>query len=473
MIIYSYKKFKNVKVISWYKVHKKIFKLQTRIAKQLKKKNFRKVRDLQRLILKSFGTRLLASQKLISTRDINKFNRYKKNTNNLFLDSLNLNNFIQIQNYNQHKNRIEHSNDFSKLLHFQCLQFLWVLALLPINETLSEPFSYNCRLYRTQVDILRELYYIFNFTHYNWLVILKPIGFFKSRNEKWLFKNSFLERKFLNFIINNERLANSYTKKKKEIIETRGINLIKLIKSSCYYSFTEFKRQYLLKIISYESNRSKLTGLPILFYSDLILIPGEHLIHLKKTYRLIFSFLNQRGLIIQKNRFWVINLLSGFNFLGWSIKKKGGRVLITISRENVKSHQIEIKKLLKSARFLPIDKVIVRLNKKIIKWQSYYSYTPYLYKVWSEMNNYLFRQVWRWCRKRHKNKGTKWLYNRYWYYNKRNKWVFHTNMHYLKKYNLKRMKIISLPGSINIFESKNWEINRNILLMRIDNARRS
>lgn len=460
MNIYSYKKLKNIKTINWCSIYKNIFKLQTRVVKQLKKKNFRKVRDLQRLILKSFGPKLLASQKLIEKRDINKFNRYKKNTNDLFLNSLNLNSFIQIQDYNHFDAVTEYSKNFLKLLYFQFLQFLWVVALLPINETLSEPLSYNYRLYRTQVDILKELHFIFNCTYYNWLIIIKPADFFKNKNKKWLSENVFLEKKFLKFILEDKKFANSYITyyKHKEAIETKKISLIKLIKSSCFYGFTQFKKQNL--------SENELLNLPIIFYSDLIFIPGKHLIHLRRIYKFIFLFLSQRGLVIKKNRFWIINLSSGFNFLGWSIKKRKGRVIIRISRENIKAHQIDVKKFLKSARFLPIDKVIIRLNRKIISWQSYYFYTPNLHRTCSEMNHYLFWQVWRWCRKRHKNKGVKWIYNRYWYYNEKNKWVFHTNMHYLKTYKLRHIKIIHLPGSINICEIKNWTINRNILLMR-------
>ena len=474
MNIYFYQKPKNTKTINWYIIHKRVFKLQVRIVKQLKKKNFRQVRNLQRLILKNFGSKLLASQKMLNKDNIDKFNIYKSNKNSLFLNSLNLNNFIQLQKYNNSNYFKEDSKIFPKLQYFQFLQFLWVLALLPINETLSEPLSYNYRLYRIQVDVLKELYFIFNFTYYNWLMIIKPYGFFKNKNKRWLSENVFLEKKFLNFIIKNEKFATLCEKyyNHKEVIETRKISLIKLIKSSCFYGFTLFKKQNLLEIISSTITKSELLGLPIIFYNGLILIPGKNLATLRKTYKLIFQFLNQRGLLIKKNRFWIVNLLLGFNFLGWSLKKRKGRLIIKISRENIKSHQIDIKKFLKSARFLPIDKVIIKLNEKIMSWQSYYSYTPNLYKTWSEMNYYLFWQVWRWCRKRHKNKGVKWLYNRYWYNNEKNKWVFHSNMQYLKKYKLKYIKIIPLPSSINVCDIKNWKINRHILLMRVANIQK-
>ena len=470
MNIYLENKFKNSKKINWYSIHKKILKLQTRIVKQLKKRNFREVRNLQRLLLKSFGSKLLVSQKLINKKDINKFNRYKRNRNNLFLNSLNLNNFIQIKYYDIFKKDFENP---SKLLYFQFLQLLWVLALLPINETLSDPLSYNYRIYRNQVDILKELYFTFNFTDYKWLMIIKPTGFFQRKNKEWLSKNALLEKKFLEFSIESEKFA-TFSRKyynHKEVIETKKISLIKLIKSSCFYDFYQFKKQNLSEITCYTSNKDKLSSVPILFYSDLIFIPSTNLVNLKIIYRLIFQLLNQRGLVVKKNLFWINNLLYGFNFLGWSLKKEKGRITTSISRENIKSHQLDIKKFLKSARFLPIDKVIITLNKKITNWQYYYSYTPNLYKIWSEMNYYLFWQVWRWCKKRHKNKGTKWLYNRYWAYNEKKKWVFHANKQYLKKYKLKHMKIISLPSSINFCEIKNWKTHQNILLIRMTNIK--
>ena len=445
----------NLKKINWCIIQKKILKLQNRIVKQLNKKNFRSVRNLQRLLIKSYTARLLISQKLTNKNNINKFNLYKKNNNNLHLHSLNLNNFIQLQNY-------KIFNEYNQN-HLKFLNLLWVLALIPINETLSDPLSYNYRLYRTQADIVKELYSIFNFSDSKWLLIIKPAGFFKTENEKFLIKNVLLEKKILTFNLKNEKFAKFSRKyySHKEIIETKKISLIKLIRCSCFYGFKEFTEQALPEFISETINKYEISNLSIIYYSDMIFVPGNNLAKLKTAYKLIFQFLNDRGLTIKKNRLWVINLSNGFNFLGWSFKKEKNRTIISISRENIKSHQLDIKKFLKSARFLPIDKVIIKLNKKITNWQNYYSYSPNLYEIWSGMNYYLFCRVWRWCKKRHKNKGAKWLYNRYWFYNEKNKWVFHSNQQYLKKYELKYLNIISLPGSINACEIKNWKTNQN------------
>lgn len=411
---------------------------------------------------------MLVSQNFIAKSEINQFIRYKKNKNNFFLNSLNLNNFIKLQNSDNIK---KYSNYSSKLLYFKFLEILWVLAYIPINETLSDPFFYNYRLYRTQVDILKEFYSIFNYTNYKWLLIIKPTNFFKKRNKKWISKNILLEKKFLEYILRNEKFANSYRKyyNHKEVLETQKISLIKLVKSRCFHGFSHFKKNSLTKTVSI--NKNKLFNGPIIFYSDIIFIPETNSSNLKIIYKLIFQFLNQRGLVIKKNRLWIINLLYGFNFLGWSLKKENGRVVIKISRENIKSHQLDLKRFLKSARFLPIDKVIINLNKKITNWQYYYFYTNYSYEICSEMNYYLFWRVWRWCKKRHKNKGTKWVYHRYWFYNEKNKWVFHANQQYLKKYKLRRIEMVSFPGSINPCEIKNWKTIQTILLTRIVNLK--
>lgn len=451
--------------VNWYNLHRKIANLQIRIVRQLEKKNFRKVRNLQRLLIKSFGPQLLISQKMIGLNSVDKFNLYKKTRNSLFLNSLNLNNFIQSQSYGTFRRP---PGDHNGSIYYKFLELLWVLAFIPINETLSDPLSYNCRIYRTQVDILKEFSKIYHFTNYKWLLIIKPTGFFGKRNEEWLKNNILLEKKVLKLFLEEEKLAlfNRKHYKKKEILETRKISLSKLIRSACFYGFSRFRKQNLPELNFTKVSKNFFSHLPVVYYSDIIFIPGKNLITLKLIYRMIFHFLKQRGLLMKKDRIWVINLLYNFNFLGWSLKKENRKLKVTISRENIRSHQIDLKKFLKSAKYMPIDKVIILLNRKIISWQNYYSYTPHIYRTWSEMNYYIFRLVWSWCKKRHKNKGTKWVYNKYWFYNEKNKWVFHSNGHFLKKYESKTLNLITLPGSVNACKIKLWETNHNILLFR-------
>lgn len=430
----------------------------------MKKKNYRSVRNLQRLVLKNFSSRLIVSQKLIQNRSLKDFNVYKAYQNDLFLNIFNLNNYIQFE-------KIIDSKFYS--IEYQFLCMLWVLALLPVHETFQETLSYNYRLYRDHTDVLIDIMITARKPEFKWILIIKPAGFFSKKNKKWLLQNIVIEKKFLICFLNSKEFANFSIKDynyNQDLLETTKISLTKIVKNFSlqgYESFSQIIPNILEKKISFNklisTKESELYSGPIIYYNGLILIPHKNLTDLNTGYKSIFKFIDSRGLVIKKNRIWVINLNEGFNFLGWFLKKEKKKITIKISYQNIRSHKLEIKKFLKSSRFLPIDKVITRLNMKIIQWQAYYAYTQNLPRTWSEMNHYLFWRIWRWCKKRHKNKGSKWLYQKYWSCHQNQKWVFHDNQQYLKSYDFKKKKIVHLSASINACKKEDLKKIQQVL----------
>lgn len=455
------------KKVNWKSTHNNLLNLQDRIVKHIKKKNYRKVRNLQRLILKNFSSRLIVSQKIIENKNFKKFNLYKIRQKDPFLNIFNLNNYIQLENPFD-------SGLYS--VYYQFLYMLWVFALLPIQETCNEQFSYNYRLYRTHTDVLRELCLLVKKPKFKWILILKPEGFFYKPHKKWLFQNILIEKKFLMNLLSSKEFANFSIKDYKynqDLIETTKISLIKIVKNFSLQGYKSFSNTILN---SAEENKPshklitiaepKLYSGPIIYYNNLLFIPNTHLTSLNISYKSLFKFLNTRGLVIKKKRIWVLSLAEGFNFLGWFIKKEKRKLIIKISYQNIRSHKLEIKKFLKSSRFLSIDKVINRLNEKIIKWQSYYAYTPNLSRTWSELNYYLFWRIWRWCKKRHKNKGSKWLYQKYWHCYPNKKWIFHYNNQYLKSYDFTKKNMIYLDASINACNIKDLKKIQYLLFQK-------
>lgn len=467
MGLYIYHNLK--KTINWSSSYKNLLKLQSRIVKQLSKKNYRNIRNLQRLILKNFSARLIVSQKIIEAQNYKKFDLYKINRKKIFINinALDLNTYLQFEKILDLEN-----------IYYQFLSMLWVIALLPIHETCNDPFSYNYRLYRNHSDVLKELIKIMKNPKYKWVLILKPTGFFSPKNKKWLLDNLFIEKKFLIFFFKRKKLANYLVQDYKynhDQVEIIKISLTKIVKNCSLQGYGSFLNtsinnpQKVYKNSWKLSNKSKLYLDPTIYYNNLIIIPSPHLTYLNIRYKSIFEFINSHGLIIQKNRIWVLNLNQGFNFLGWFIKKSNKHIIFQISYQNIRSHKLEIKKFLKSSRYLSIDKVINQLNKKIINWQSYYAYTPTLSKIWSEMNYYLFWRIWRWCKKRHKNKGSKWLYQKYWRCSRNKKWIFHYNNQYLKPYNFQKKKIIQIPASLNACAKKDFKKINKILFQKYTN----
>ena len=105
-----------------------------------------------------------------------------------------------------------------------------------------------------------------------------------------------------------------------------------------------------------------------------------------------------------------------------------------ISYANIQNHQKELKLYLKKSANKPIDGIISKLNKKIFYWQKFYI-GPSASEA-ARMNDYLFWLIWYWLKKRHRNRGSKWLYNRYWKKSIYRKWKFSDHNQTLISYNL-------------------------------------
>lgn len=445
MTLLVYVNSKNQKIINWLNAQNQIFKIQNRIVSQVEKKNFRNARNLQRLLLKSLSARLIASQKILEIECFKDFTLYQIKKKQPFPRVLNLNNYIQFE--------VQLKN-FK--LHFNFLKILWLLALIPLHETYSDSLCYNFRLYRDHTDVLKEIILKLKDSKINWMLIIKPNSFLNLENKQWLINNLLVEKKFLFTLFNQKEFTNQLTKEykyKRKLTETKKISLKKIFKN---YSLQGYKTS--------QKDLNESINLSIIFYNNLLLIPSTNSTQMVFRYRSIFKFLKTRGLSIKKNRIWAINLKDGFTFLGFFFKKQNNNFSITISEQNIRSHKMELKKFLKLGRALSIDKAIYQLNRKIYNWQIYYSYASNLKKTWSEMNHYLFWRIWRWSKKKHKNKGSKWVYKRYWSPKNGTKWVFHFNDQYLRSYNFKKQKIIHLSASINACKTKNAkEIERIIL----------
>ena len=455
------------KKIDWKSLYKNVSKLQNRIVKQIEKNNYRNIRNLQRLILKQISSHLIISQKIIEFQNIDKFYFYKISRKDVFINILNFNNYIQYEKINNLK---------CDNIYYQFLSMLWILALLPVNETCHEPFSYNYRLYRDHTDILQDLFQTIQKPKFKWILIIKPTIFFSEKNKKWLLQNFLIEKKFLTYLFKTKKFINfsiNDDKYNHNLIETTKISLTKILKNFSIQGYKSFSKNFLNTNEMNNLIKSELDSVSIFYYNSLMLIPNKNLNNLVITYKSIFKFLELRGLTIKKNRIWVLSLKKGFNFLGFFFKKEKKEITIQISYENIRSHKLEIRKFLKSSRFLPIDKVIYRLNEKIIKWQTYYAYTSNLSKTWSEMNYHLFWRIWRWCKRRHKNKGSKWLYQKYWRYGQDKKWIFHTNNQFLKPYDLKKQKIIYLSASINACKIQDFKKIQRILFQKFDQSKQN
>ena len=66
------------------------------------------------------------------------------------------------------------------------------------------------------------------------------------------------------------------------------------------------------------------------------------------------------------------------------------------------------------------------MNPIIRGWANYYS-TVVSKEIFSKLDLLIFLKLWSWAKKRHHNKGKKWIVRKYWHSYKGDNWVFSTN----------------------------------------------
>nr|ARQ82155.1 hypothetical protein [Avrainvillea mazei] len=409
-----------IKFISWILYSKKLLKIQSRIYIAAKETKNRKVRNLSRLLIRS------RSFQLIIIRHVLKYQFYQTS-------------FFDVPSYFKKLNILQIQIEFVKLINIEYQYFirikiyeiLWTLALLPINELEKKNCFFSANINANTLNIYFKFCSIFKNSPIEWIGFNKIENFLSKENKIWILNNVLIEKKFFlkwltyykkTKIDQNKLFTNKYfVNNEIYIVSDTLITLEKIL-----YNFSIFEISNIL-------NNKKIS---VVEYANLLILSGYSFSNLNLTQKRIKNFLKIKGLNLKT--YYITNLNKGFNFLGWHFSKNCQKFKVEISKENIKSHQLEIKKYLKSSINVPIDKVIFRLNKKIFLWQNYYCYSMKLTKIWKELNNYLFWRIWRWIKKRHRNKGFKWLYKHYWIKTHSNKWVFSNNNQVLFLYKNKK-----------------------------------
>ncbi len=108
----------------------------------------------------------------------------------------------------------------------------------------------------------------------------------------------------------------------------------------------------------------------------------------------------------------ITNINHGFNFLGQNIRKYKGKLIIKPSKENVQSFLQNIRETIHKHQGSKAEALIYDLNTKIRGWANYHKHVV-ASSTFSYVDYCIWNDLWRWMRKRHRNKSTKWLKKKY------------------------------------------------------------
>ncbi|WP_324606262.1 group II intron reverse transcriptase/maturase [Streptomyces globisporus] len=139
------------------------------------------------------------------------------------------------------------------------------------------------------------------------------------------------------------------------------------------------------------------------------------------------EWLEPKGLAFNEEKTRVVHLSEGFDFLGFNIQRmRNGKVIIRPSRDAVKRLIRVLKDRIRSMDSWETGALVGKLNPIIRGWATYYRGVVSS-NVFATLDSYVFQRLWLWAMRRHRNKDRLWRIAHYWgefNIHRRDRWVF-------------------------------------------------
>ncbi len=412
-------KYKRWKSINWKEVNIFVKRLQMRISKAVKEKKFGKVKSLQWLLTKSYYAKLLAVKRVTS-------NKGKRTagvdgiTWSTAKEKLNAIITLKRKRYSPKPLRriyIPKKNGKKRPLSIptmidRTMQALYKFALEPVAETLADPNSYGFRLYRRCADAIGQCYISLAKSYSPvWILEADIKACFDEISHDWMINNILMDkvilRKWLKcgFIEGDNLYPTGKGTPQGGIASPTLANMVldgleDTAKSSTPYRFTCNKVR----------TRSKIN---VIRYADDFVITANSKEILEDMVKpAVINFLKERGLTLSEEKTKITRINHGFDFLGQNVRKYKDKLIIKPSKDNVQSLLCNIRETIHKHRGSRAETLIRDLNTKIRGWANYHKHVVSS-KTFGYVDNCIRNDLWRWMRRRHRNKSTRWLKRKY------------------------------------------------------------
>ena len=405
--------------IDWSKAIKHVRRVQLRIAKATRKGKTRKVKTLQRLLTHSFHAKALAVKRVTenqgkATPGVDGQTWPTPDAKFQAISSLNRKGYKPLP---LRRVYIPKSNNKMRPLGIptmkdRTMQALHKLALEPVAETLADGNSYGFRPERACADAIEQSFSdLCRKKSAQWILEGDIKSCFDEISHDWLMSNILMDKGIL-----RKWLKAGYIDRKKLFPTEAGTPQGGIISPT----LSNMALDGLEKVLK------PFRGCRVNFvrYADDFIVTGnskELLEH--KVKPVIIGFLKERGLTLSEEKTKVTHIEEGFDFLGQNVRKYNETLLIKPSKKNIKSFLEKVKKVLKKHKTAKQEDVIKLLNPIIRGWANYHRHVV-AKETFSSVDHQIVQKLWQWCRRRHLNKGRKWIKARYFHRFGSRDWIF-------------------------------------------------
>jgi RNA-directed DNA polymerase len=172
---------------------------------------------------------------------------------------------------------------------------------------------------------------------------------------------------------------------------------------------------------------SAVAGSPVLVrYADDFVAMCRSREQAEQVKELLQAWLTPRGLAFNEDKTRIVHATDGFDFLGFNVRRYHGKLLIKPSTPALRRIRQRLRTEMRSLRGANAGAVLRRLNPIVRGWSAYYR-TVVSSETFTALDNYVWKLVYKWAKHSHPNKPKHWIVDRYFgrfNHTRQDRWVF-------------------------------------------------
>jgi RNA-directed DNA polymerase len=340
----------------------------------------------------------------------------------------------------------------------RAMQALYLTALDPIAETTADPNSYGFRKERSPADAIQQCYTILaRQDGAPWILEGDIRSCFDKIRHEWLLANIPMNKATLNKWLKAGYIEQNALHATEEGVPQGGIASPVIANLALDGLETMLRKRY-----PKGTRRARDAKLHFVRFADDWLITGSSRDLLESEIKpLVEQFLCERGLELSNEKTHITHITDGFDFLGQNIRKYDGKLLIKPSQKSVKRLLDRVREMIKASRHVSAGLLIAKLNPIIRGWAQYHRHVVSQH-IFSEIDHAIFQAIWHWAKRRHPNKGGRWVKHRYFKTVGNRNWVFYGNLngkelHLFFTTSMPTQRHTKIKGKANPYDPE-WEI---------------
>ncbi|QLS64670.1 group II intron reverse transcriptase/maturase [Citrobacter sp. RHBSTW-00881] len=452
--------------INWKQAHRHVKTIQSRIAKATCNQQWRTVKRLQRLLVRSFSARALAVKRVTENNGRNTpgvdgqiWNTPEAKWAAVFR--------LESKGYRPRPLKRVHipkPNGKTRPLGIpvmldRAMQALHLSGLEPVSETLADHNSYGFRPARCTADAIQQVCNMYSSRYASKWVLEGDIkGCFDHINHEWLLEHIPMDKRIL------RKWLKAGTIEKGTFSETLSGTpqggIISPVLANMALDGLEGELQ--IRFGKKRSKKSWKNKVHLVRYADDFIISGcSKEILENEVLPLVQSFLRKRGLTLSDEKTVITHITDGFDFLGQHIRRFDRKLIIRPAKKNVKSFLGKVRGIIEDNKTVPAWLLIYKLNPLIRGWANYHRHVASA-KAFNNADHQIWRKIWQWCARRHPGRSRRWIFRKYHTTIKRRNGMFYGVDPDGRKYVLQRAGAVNMyhhvkiKGAANSYDPE-WE----------------